>query len=57
MRTQIFRQQAQNGLFQALQAPGALENGECRIGQDSGTGYSVFLSHRLNNTWIGNYSK
>ena len=57
MRTQIFRQQAQNGLFQALQTPGAFEYGERRIGKDSGTGYSVFLSHRVNNKWIGNYSK
>jgi len=57
MRTQIFRQQAQNGLFQALQAPGAFEHGERCIGKDSGTGYSVFLSHRVNNKWICNYSK
>ncbi len=57
MRTQIFRQQAQNSLFQALQTPGAFEYGGRRTGKNSGTGYSVFLSHRVNNKWMGNYSK
>lgn len=57
MRSQIFWQQLQNDLLQTLQFLDAFEYGQRGSCKDSGTGYSIFSWHLINNKQIGNYIK